>query len=62
MTLCHSRHGYEEAVWDQNLETLLRLHENAFTDLGGRYEVMHHTDLIAAALRVRLARVAGERR
>ena len=30
MTLCHSRHGYEEAVWDQKLETFLRLHENAF--------------------------------
>ena len=35
MTLCHSRHGYEEAVWDQKLEGFLRLHENAFTDLGG---------------------------
>src|SRR5207253_6309928 len=27
MTLGHSRHGYEEAVWDQKLETFLRLHE-----------------------------------
>ncbi len=35
MTLSHSRHGYEEAVWDQKLETFLRLHENAFHDLGG---------------------------
>ncbi len=32
MTLCHSRHGYEEAVWDQKLETFLRLHENAFRE------------------------------
>src|SRR6266700_2575962 len=35
MTLGHSRHGYEEAVWDQKLETFLRLHERAFRDLGG---------------------------
>jgi len=33
LTLCHSRHGYEEAVWEQTIETFLRLHENAFTDL-----------------------------
>jgi hypothetical protein len=24
MTLCHCRHGYDEAVWDQRLETFLR--------------------------------------
>jgi hypothetical protein len=30
MTLGHSRHGYEEAVWDQKLETFLRLDERAF--------------------------------
>jgi hypothetical protein len=35
MTLRHSRHGYEEAAWDQKLETFLRLHERAFRDLGG---------------------------
>ena len=35
MTLCHSRHGYEEAVWDQKLERFLTLHERAFRDLGG---------------------------
>jgi transposase len=35
LTLSHSRHGYEEAVWDQRLETFLRLHERAFHDLGG---------------------------
>ena len=42
LTLCHSRHGYEEAVWDQSLETFLRLHENAFTDLGGVPKVIRH--------------------
>ena len=42
MTLCHSRHGYEEAVWDQKLETFLRLHQNAFADLGGVPRVVRH--------------------
>ena len=35
LTLSCSRHGYEEAVWDQQLATFLRLHECAFRDLGG---------------------------
>jgi transposase len=35
MTLGHSRHGYEESVWDQKLETFLRLHGRAFRDFGG---------------------------
>jgi hypothetical protein len=34
MTLGHSRHGYEEAVWDQKLEMFLRIHERAFRDVG----------------------------
>ncbi len=42
MTLCHSRHGYEEATWDQQLETFLRLHERAFRDLGGVVQVIRH--------------------
>ena len=42
MTLGHSRHGYEEAVWDQKLETFLRLHERAFRDLGGVPLVIRH--------------------
>ena len=51
MTLCHSRHGYEEAVWDQKLETFLRLHERAFCDLGGVVEVVRHDNLKAAVVR-----------
>jgi len=51
MTLCHSRHGYEEAVWDQKLETFLRLHENAFADLGGVSRVIRHDNLKAAVVR-----------
>ena len=51
MTLCCSRHGYEEAVWDQKLETFLRLHENAFNDFGGVVEVVRHDNLKAAVVR-----------
>jgi transposase len=51
MTLSHSRHGYEEAVWDQKLETFLRLHENAFRDFGGVPQVVRHDNLKAAVVR-----------
>ena len=51
MTLCCSRHGYEEAVWDQKIETFLRCHENAFTDLGGVVGVVRHDNLKAAVVR-----------
>ncbi len=51
MTLCHSRHGYEEAVWDQTLSTFLRLHENAFRDFGGVPLVVRHDNLKAAVVR-----------
>jgi transposase len=51
MTLCHSRHGYEEAVWDQKLATFLRLHEKAFSDLGGVPRVVRHDNLKAAVVR-----------
>src|SRR3954470_20894604 len=47
MTLGHSRHGYEEAVWDQKLETFLRLHERAFRDFGGVPRVIRHDNLKA---------------
>ena len=51
MTLCHSRHGYEEAVWNQKIETFLGLHENAFRDLGGVPRVVRHDTLKAAVVR-----------
>jgi transposase len=51
MTLGHSRHGYEEAVWDQKLGTFLRLHERAFRDLGGVPTVVRHDNLKAAVVR-----------
>jgi transposase len=51
MTLGHSRHGYEDAVWDQKLETFLRLHERAFRDFGGVPRVVRHDNLKAAVVR-----------
>lgn len=51
LTLGHSRHGYEEAVWDQRLETFLQLHERAFRDLGGVPAVVRHDNLKAAVVR-----------
>jgi transposase len=51
LTLGHSRHGYEEAVWDQKLETFLRLHERAFRDIGGVPKVVRHDNLKAAVVR-----------
>lgn len=51
MTLCHSRHGYEEAVWNQKLETFLRLHERAFRDLGGVPQVVRLDNLKAGVSR-----------
>jgi transposase len=51
LTLGHSRHGYEEAVWDQKLETFLRLHERAFRDVGGVPRVVRHDNLKAAVVR-----------
>jgi len=51
MTLCHSRHGYEEAAWDQTLTTFLGLHEHAFQDFGGVPQVIRHDNLKAAVVR-----------
>jgi len=51
MTLCCSRHGYEEAAWDQQIETFLRLHESAFRDLGGVPTICRHDNLKAAVVR-----------
>ncbi len=51
MTLCHSRHGYEEAVWSQKLKPFLRCHENAFRDFGGVPGVVRHDNLKSAVVR-----------
>jgi transposase len=51
ITLCCSRPGYEEAVWDQRLETFLRVHERAFQDLAGVPKILRHDNLKAAVAR-----------
>jgi hypothetical protein len=51
MTLGHSRHGYEEAVWDQRLETFLRVHERAFRDFNGVPRVIRVDNQKVAVLR-----------
>lgn len=51
MTLYHWRHGYEEAVGDQKLETSLRLHERSFRHFGGVPRVVRHDSLKAPVVR-----------
>jgi transposase len=51
LTLSCSRHGFEEAVWDQQLETFLRLHERAFRDLNGVPSVVRLDNLKSGVLR-----------
>lgn len=51
MTLCHSRHGYEEAVWRLDLPTFLTLHERAFRDFGGVVGVVRHDNTAAGVSR-----------
>jgi len=46
MTLGHSRHGYEEAVWDQKLATFLGLHERAFRDFGGVWSAKSNSSFL----------------
>jgi hypothetical protein len=51
LTLSCSRHGYEEAVWDQQLETFIRMHERAFRDLQGVPTVVRLDNLTSGAER-----------
>jgi transposase len=51
MTLSWSRHQYVEFVFDQKVETWLRLHRNAFTHLGGVPERVVIDNLKAAIVR-----------
>jgi transposase len=51
MTLCHSRHGYEEAVWRLDLPTFLALHERAFRAFGGVVQVVRHDNTAAGVSR-----------
>jgi hypothetical protein len=51
MTLSWSRHQYVEFVWDQKVETWLRLHRNAFEFFGGVLERIVPDNLKAAIVR-----------
>lgn len=51
ITLCHTRHGYEEAVWKLDLPTFLHLHERAFRNLGGVVRVIRHDNMTAGVSR-----------
>ena len=51
MTLCWSRHQYAEFVFDQKVETWLRLHRNAFSFFGGVPERIVPDNLKAAIIR-----------
>ena len=51
MTLCHSRHGYEEPVWKLDLPAFLRLHERAFRALEGVPRVIRHDNMTAGVSR-----------
>jgi transposase len=51
MTLCHSRHGYEEPIWTLDLPSFLRLHEAAFREFGGVVEVVRHDNMAAGVSR-----------
>ena len=46
MTLCHSRHGYEDAVWTLDLPSFLRLHEPAFRNFGGVVQVVRSSSFM----------------
>lgn len=51
MTLCCSRHGYEEPIWGQDRPSFLRAHEHAFLEFGGVPKVIRHDGLKAAVVR-----------
>ncbi len=51
VTLSCSRHGYEEAIWNQDRVHFLRAIEHAFIDFGGVPEVLRHDNLKAAIVR-----------
>jgi transposase len=59
MVLAHSRHMVARVVFDQRLETWLRLHAEAFAELGGVVRTVVPDNLRAAAVRAAFS-VAGE--
>jgi transposase len=54
IVLSHSRHSYEEAVWQQDVETFLRCHERAFAAFGGVPRVIRLDNLKSGVLSTQL--------
>jgi len=51
MTLGHSRHSYEEVVWQQTTETFIRCHINAFAAFGGVPKIVRIDNLKAGIIK-----------
>lgn len=51
MTLCCSRHSFEEAVFEQKIEPFIRCHEHAFRFFGGVPRVVRLDNLKAGVVR-----------
>lgn len=51
ITLCHSRHSYEEAIFTQKIEPFIRCHEHAFKEFGGVTKVIRLDNLKAGVSR-----------
>lgn len=54
MTLSNSRKSYHETVWNQDVETFLRCHENAFNFFGGVTNVIKIDNLKSGVLKAHL--------
>jgi transposase len=54
MTLSNSRKSYQQCVWQQDVETFIRCHENAFTFFGGVPRIIRHDNLKSAVLKAHL--------
>ena len=54
MVLSHSRHSYEECVWQQDIETFIQCHERAFDEFGGVPSIIRVDNLKSAVLKANL--------
>lgn len=54
IVLSHSRHSYEETVWQQDVETFIRCHEHAFESFGGVPEIIRLDNLKSGVLKAHL--------
>lgn len=50
MTLGHSRHSYEEVVWQQTTESFIQCHVNAFREFGGVVKLIRCDNLKAGVI------------